>query len=1199
MARIASVAIGGYYPTPPSVAELIKSKLEIHPNITALDPCAGEGEAASIIFDPNYVAVHAIELEKTRYNALRKNKDIISYYGDSLRSEVIGEFNILYLNPPYDYDSKHKRLEEKFLSKFSSYLMSNGLLIFVVPFYALEHSANTLSKHFDNMICCKLPDEEFAVFKQVVLFARKRAASLLEPDVIEVNTINSWAKNSDSIPLITEDFTYTVTRSYYSNPRISILPIDLSSIKDNYKPWEFTTKHFATQKIPGIIPEGNVRSLMLKTYPIVTPPRPAHIAAGIASGIFNGYKISSKKNLPDLLVKGLFSKEYQTIEEKKDKEDVVKGIVQVQQPELSVTILNLDTYSYHTLESSASTTEFSDVSEMTLADLLDNYGEDLMKVMLKQCPVLHDPNNPDHHIELPDLKRPLFNAQSHATQATIKLLGGLNCKDRKFKSAFVLGELGSGKTSVAIAAAKTIKSNKTLVLCPPHLLDSWKEQIELVNPIKTIIVQNIEDIDIITNEPGPLFAILSRETAKLGHSWESVKDYCPKCGGKIENIDHSKIRGKCKNKKININGAEGQLALRIVNEIWKTYHLDPLIRQIKTSKIDIKTIESIEETKKTYTFNDNNLKAIFKELINAAKKSDNNNILNALGYFAAYFHNDNDLLMECYQAYQTNNQSSEFLFLLNGSQELNDLYFKHNFLKSDYIKGEFKNARNVIYNKTGWYMNIPHLSFDVSLKYNNIDVGDKLLILQAFRTLVKKGITTSNVECGEPLYQALPVPRRYPVSNYIAKKYKNLFDFLILDEGHEYSNDDSAQSHAAHRLTALGIPTILLTGTIMNGYADSLFTNMWSLNDKFRFNFNRDDLGKFSNIYGYRKRLVEDKDMVTKKVVEFGSMTDRCDRTSRIIGRSPGVLPLFLFEYLLPISVTLHKSDLAINLPECKEIVVNIEPDSTLLNEYNTLLTLLIAQIKKDRFTDLSGKLWGAMAHFPSYLDLATSDVGNQEDGRYLIKYPDSVAEPIVAEARHIGHENILPKEQWMIDQINDSIAEGRNVLVLAWHTRLLPRLVRLIETELGIKVPLLDPGKVSTRKRQEWINKEVIKKKARVMAVNPVAIQTGLNNLVYFSDQIWMENPGCNPIHYRQTVGRVDRIGQTKETRIYFPTYTKTAQINAHSLLMHKVGVSLSTDGLDAESALTAAGIGSNDSMSSFAIGRQLYEMITREMDQ
>jgi hypothetical protein len=113
-------------------------------------------------------------------------------------------------------------------------------------------------------------------------------------------------------------------------------------------------------------------------------------------------------------------------------------------------------------------------------------------------------------------------------------------------------------------------------------------------------------------------------------------------------------------------------------------------------------------------------------------------------------------------------------------------------------------------------------------------------------------------------------------------------------------------------------------------------------------------------------------------------------------------------------------------------------------------------------------------------------------------------------------------------------------------------------------------------------------------MVTNPVAIQTGLNNLVHFATEIWMENPACNPIIYRQATGRVDRIGQNLDTRILFPVYEGTLQENLHDLLMSKVAVSTATDGLDPESALLASGVGPDEFMTGLSIGKQLWAMLS-----
>jgi SNF2 family DNA or RNA helicase len=78
-----------------------------------------------------------------------------------------------------------------------------------------------------------------------------------------------------------------------------------------------------------------------------------------------------------------------------------------------------------------------------------------------------------------------------------------------------------------------------------------------------------------------------------------------------------------------------------------------------------------------------------------------------------------------------------------------------------------------------------------------------------------------------------------------------------------------------------------------------------------------------------------------------------------------------------------------------------------------------------------------------------------------------------------------------------------------------------------------------------------------------------------------------------RQAEGRIDRIGQLLETRIYYPIYSDTLQQNLYDLLMKKVAVAVSTDGLDNESVLLASGASDAGYLTGLSIGRQLWAMI------
>lgn len=1255
MARLESIAVGGYYPTPPSVVPLLARLLQTTNEYGAfLDPCAGEGAALFSLADElkSKARFYAIELEKTRHATLQeelRRKTGYSYgdqalHGDAFKVSFSGDgANLLYLNPPYDIDPECGRLEERFLQRFTGALVPGGVLIFLVPYYALAASASTLATEYEDVRCYRFPDDQFDAYKQVALFAKKRSVPLWEPDEEIRARVVSWSEKVDNkLGDVRDEQPYSlpeVKQYYRAFEEWKIRDLDMKGLLAATAPWSQTDRSGKKQPVPGIVPEGALEDLLVRRYPLAMPPRPAHIAAGIAAGIFNGAKIApdvAGTKLPELLVKGVFDKEFRTVDEKKDKDGNTKAVIQVQQPKLVTTILDLSTSRYVTVKASGERTDAKSIEHFTMADLLAVYGRGLMNVMLQQCPVLHEPERDGDAFSLPDLARPLFSAQKHAVMAAVKLLGGPTASKRmrRRKAAFVLGEIGSGKTSVALATSRAVDAKRTLVMCPPHLLTSWQDQIKAVVPwVRAVVLEDVGDVQQLAadTDPTPLVAILSRETAKLGHAYLSV-ERCGACGEKAPpGVDHAKKRSTCGVQRLGAKGTLGRLVRSFLFDLARVFPEDARVRQVVRGHVSTaasrwveqkKTDEAWESSEWTKLVTRGDLDRLLDHLLSAAcsKSAYGATALDALELL---FWADPvpELVVgaaTALYAYGTEHADSQWSDhacvrtakrILLALQDVDVAPFKAldkpreqgaYGISSDPWK-EWHEHHDTLHRPekaTGyghsWQFGCSRKS-DGKIVRGEVELGDKRAALDAFALLANVSLFLTR-PCGEPLYQAIPEPRRFPLATYIAKKYPALFDLLILDEGHEYATDGSAQERSAHRLTSLGIPTLLLTGTVMNGYAESLFTNMWALSEDFRREFARDERTRFIDRYGYRKRLLEDRDKETGKVVEYGSMSDRVERNERMIGDAPGVLPVFLLKYLLPLSVTLHKTDLKIDIPACTETTARVSPEKKQGENFRHLQERLLVQIKADRFLpDLAGKLWGALAELPSYLDCATGDVGNTERGAYEIRYPENVGGQLVVTVDPLSADVLLPKEKWLISHVQAAFAANRRVLVFAWHRQLLPRIARIIEEQTGEKCPILIPEKVPTKKRETWINQEVVNKKRRVLVCNPLTVQTGLNNLVYFADEVWLENPACNPVVYRQAVGRVDRIGQTLSTKIVFPLYEGTSQVELHSLLLQKVAVSMSADGLDGESAMQAAGIGDDGGFSSFAVGRQLYEMLTK----
>ena len=1214
MARLESIAVGGYYPTPEHLLAPISSKYNVNFQGTIVDPCAGEGTALRAL-SPACCKRLACELEDTRYAKLKQDtrgyKDNL-LHGDAFHvSFTEKSTNLLYLNPPYDTDRKWKRLEERFLSRFVPILVENGLLVFVVPFYALAASARTLACNFVDLSCFKFPTPDFDNYSQVVLYAKK-SLSLSDPDPKVQQQVVGWSTSTEGMPILGMGPQIYDLSDFSKHTDWAIQDLDYSSLFPKIRVWKQTSKSGLTD-VPNTVPSGSVLDILTRKYVIATPPRPAHIASGIASGIFNGQRLKSeKKGLPDLLVKGVFDKDFVTVDEKDSKDGKTVTATMVQQPKLSVTVLDMDTHKYHTLRSVS--VGSAKVEDLGVQDLLTLYGGSMLGVLETQCPVLFDPRIHSEEVSLAETTRTPYRAQRNAAKALVRLLGGNHSGrlSRRGKGAILLGEIGSGKTTIALTVAKTI-AEKVLVICPPHLLRSWENEIKAVTPEASVYtLQHIGDLPKVISSDGLTIALLSRESAKLGHGWDAAGKHCSKCGSPVPPGDLAGKRVRCQSSTLVPLDTPAKTARTLVNLLVPRAEIGSISKYADSAYRTTLGLTKVSDCVPTEF-----LKSLVSDFLEIAcldaylaKGAYKHSTATKLLPFLLAYVNDSDLLESCITRLLESDsidttKLAKFLAVLHPDKEA---YAR---LECSVIESPSSGYRYTYGEKRSENRYLTSIELgpitlgEIILKkddqgvlcLNGIGYKSVDLVSYIAKTLVLDGTWSGSSACGEPLYQASATPRRLALANLISKRHKTLFDLVIADECHEYATDGSAQSIAIQRLVSMGTPCLFMTGSIMNGYAKSLFTNLWALSEDFRAEFKREDINIFTSRYGYKKMTVVSGGEDQGDITSYGKTTDKVVRSSKVSGDAPGVLPLLLFKHLLPISVTIQKEDLALDLPPYSQEIIKLIPGFSLLASYESLKSELIAQIKKDRFeAGMSGKLFGALSELPSYLDRASSDVGNQSDGQYLIRYPKSVGSSVVSTGKSQDKDILQVKEEWLCQKVASELAEGRNVMVFCWHINLIKRLKSLIEQNTGASVEVLISQKVSPAKRQDWIDAKVVKKGVQVLITNPVSVQTGLNNLVHFATEIWYENPACNPIVFRQAIGRIDRIGQTKPTRVFMPVYKDTLQETLSDLLLRKTAASIATDGLDPETALASVGALEDKAgyITGLSLGRQIWAMIS-----
>ncbi len=149
-------------------------------------------------------------------------------------------------------------------------------------------------------------------------------------------------------------------------------------------------------------------------------------------------------------------------------------------------------------------------SEMSLANFLETYKSGITQAVTDAYPPLVTRAEP-----IPGLLRKPLGYQAEAITATALSL-------KEHRNTLLVGEMGTGKSFCSIASAYKAGMQRTLVMCPPHLVEKWAREVhETVPGAKTRILESITQVEALRwdVDTGPLFAILSREKAKLSHAW--------------------------------------------------------------------------------------------------------------------------------------------------------------------------------------------------------------------------------------------------------------------------------------------------------------------------------------------------------------------------------------------------------------------------------------------------------------------------------------------------------------------------------------------------------------------------------------------------------------------------------------------------------------------------------------------------------
>ncbi|HGA2733194.1 TPA: SNF2-related protein [Pseudomonas aeruginosa] len=431
----------------------------------------------------------------------------------------------------------------------------------------------------------------------------------------------------------------------------------------------------------------------------------------------------------------------------------------------------------------------------------------------------------------------------------------------------------------------------------------------------------------------------------------------------------------------------------------------------------------------------------------------------------------------------------------------------------------------------------------------------------------------ANIEFGfgEGGYQPTEFIKRYLPDGY--------FDLLVVDEGHEYKNSGSAQGQAMGVLAAKARKTVLLTGTLMGGYADDLFYLLFRIltqrmiEDGYRPNA-RGSMApaamSFMRDHGVLKDIYTERDGDSHK-------TARGKKLSVRTVKAPGFGPKGIHRFVLPFTVFLKLKDIGGNvLPDYQEEFVDVPMAPEQASAYQRLAATLTAELRQAlarRDTTLLGVVLNVLLAWP--------DCCFRPE---IVKHPRT-RDTLAFVPAIFGDEQLMPKEQALVDLCLEEKAKGRKVLAYTVYsgTRDTTSRLKKVLEQAGLKVAVLRAS-VDTSRREDWILDQV-DRGIDVLITNPELVKTGLD-LLDFPTIAFLQT-GYNVYTLQQAARRSWRIGQKHPVRVVFFGYAGSSQITCLQLMAKKIAVAQSTSGDVPESGLDS--LNQDGDSVEMALARQL----------
>jgi hypothetical protein len=1158
MSRLESIIKGGFYPLleewQPYLTNLFKpSKSEGR----ILDPFAGEGVAVEYLGNSLNLLPYAVENDLERGAVIQQKfgpvRGVIDdCYGMQMSNN---SFPFIYLNPPYmpDEFSDSRRAEYKALQHHWKYLQLEGLMIWVV--YAQQLTKAAARSFFNNcsrVDIYRFPELHMNTYTQICVVGRKRdrysdRTGFSDFQIDEaIERFAALAQTPEKIRDIRKGVRVPKGAPEGFDPRYDIPPAKYVKFF-NFVPQRPDPKallklcvEYGAQNLP------NIREVVQlpQELPRITPvakPRNGQLAVVIASGMIDGIEVEHEGKR--CLLRG--SVKRVTIQVKEEHDEDNKGNKTGREvyhdiPQSQIVIL-ADNGEVFNISDDDKLVAFI---QQHRAELMDYFE----KVYKPAYDMLIDPLWAETYdtLKIKGDKDMLPTQEYVATAATEHLL--------REPSLIIVGEPSVGKTAIAIAVnANMVKAERmklhnvasldsigqrynldprklrglkpgevTIVLCPANMPSKWKREIndmypEAIAEILTNVLEVRAFFDAAETSERPHIGIITFERAKLAETWGGACMIRNK-RGKIPVVDEQtkEQRTQIVTKPLVMCPTTGELMM--VN--------------VRGAKVHV-AADSLKARKYFYEG------AVF----NGHQWRPSQDGKNELHKDYRVATDQQGLAMwqdeRMYGLPKSGNGrvmfDEEDIEIHEGRHSVVHRKITENLWPDEPILDEWIAQKGVrVYESSSKRSHIDKRLREKKLKAYRVGDGDREL------DKMLKGLSISTYYAGEG--RRVPRNPRYPLAQFIARKYKGRIGLVVVDELHKSKGIDTDIGFAARTLCMVANKALGLTGTLYGGVASSIYAIEFVFNRRVREGF---PWVRSSKPMHWMETMGVLEDVYESKAEYKNGHFAGYKRYQSVQSKEvPGCSPLLVRE-LLDHTLFVGLKDLGKAMPLFFEKPEEVEMDAGMAANYDHVYEFLKqynAECIKAGDGSFTGAFYQGCLGLPDSMHRVnevyhnTAIDKNDKSKGYTNKH--------VLTIQPIG-DYVKPKEEMLADRLTKVIERGDRAIVFLNQSATRDIRDRIMNEVIIPNVPGAKPfilhTSVDADERMDYIENRV-ESGHNILICNPKLVAEGVD-LIWFNHTFYIEINSSLHI-MGQSSRRTWRLNQTsEEVFVYYLYYDDVFQ--------------------------------------------------------